>query len=504
LATAFVYAAAVDGARAQSSIDRPQLNSSRDPWRGQRAVSGAAQANTATSATADASVGDTGFDATGGGKKKKPKSKPGDPHPAPRAKPVPPPPTGGRNGAPQVAARASYADAYKPLDAPLRRPRPPLVDPYEAPGLRVGTFLLRPTIEVSRGVDSNPAHLPGRGGSGFTFLDSTLSARSQWSRHEAGLDLRGSYSDYDSASASNRPLVDAKAYTRIDVTRDTNVNVEGRYLLSTDYPGSPNLPVDIAKLPIFNTFGGSVGLTQRFNRLELSAKATVDRTAYQDSKLTDGTTSSNHDRDYNQYGGAVRAGYEVLPGMKPFVEVSADTRRHDLAFDRNGFQRDSSAITPRVGTTFAFAGKLIGEVSVGYLTREFKDPALQDLSGVVADASLVYAATGLTTATLTASSRGEEIVVAGASGALRRDVGLQIDHAFRRWLIGTLRFGYGHDDYVGLDRVDNRTSLGAAITYKLNRYMSLKGEYRHDTLRSNVSGVDYNANVFLAGLKLQR
>jgi hypothetical protein len=514
LAAAFALSALVGEACAQSNADAQQA----DPWRGLRTeAASAAQSEpeplqneplpnpASQNAPSQTSATDEiGFDSTGAGKKKKPKPKPGDPHPAPRAKPAPPPQTGGRNGAPQTAARAAYGNAYKPADAPLRRPRPPVVDPYEAPGLRVGTFVLRPSIEVSRGVDSNPAHLPGRGGSAFMLYDSTLSARSQWSRHEAGFDLRGSYSDYDSASASNRPLVDAKAYTRIDVSRNTQVNLEGRYLLSTDYPGSPNLPVDIAKLPIFNTFGGSAGLTQRFNRLELSAKANVDRTVYQDSKLTDGTTSSNHDRDYNQYGGAVRASYEVFPGVKPFVEVGADTRRHDLAFDRNGFQRDSSAVTPKVGTTFAFAGKLTGEVSVGYMTREFKDPALQDLNGVVADASLVYAATGLTTATLTASSRAEEVVVAGVSGALRRDVGLQIDHAFRRWLIGTLRFGYGLDDYVGLDRTDNRTSLGAAITYKLNRFMSVKGEYRHDTLRSNVSGVDYSANVFLVGMKLQR
>jgi hypothetical protein len=514
LAAALALSALVGKACAQSNADAQQV----DPWRGLRTGAGSAAQNgpeplqneplqnpASRNAPSQTSAADEiGFDSTGAGKKKKPKPKPGDPHPAPRAKPAPPPQTGGRSGAPQTAARAAYGDAYKPTDAPLRRPRPPVVDPYEAPGLRVGTFVLRPSLEVSRGVDSNPAHLPGRGGSAFMLYDSTLSARSQWSRHEAGFDLRGSYSDYDSTPASNRPLVDAKAYTRIDVSRNTQVNLEGRYLLSTDYPGSPNLPADIAKLPIFNTFGGSVGLTQRFNRLELSAKANVDRTIYQDSKLTDGTMSSNHDRDYNQYGGAVRASYEVFPGVKPFVEVGADTRRHDLAFDRNGFQRDSSALTPKVGTTFAFAGKLTGEVSVGYMAREFKDPALQDLNGVIADASLIYAATGLTTATLTASSRADEVVVAGVSGALRRDVGLQIDHAFRRWLIGTLRFGYGLDDYVGFDRTDHRTSLGAAIAYKLNRTMSVKGEYRHDTLRSNVSGVDYSANVFLVGMKLQR
>jgi hypothetical protein len=119
---------------------------------------------------------------------------------------------------------------------------------------------------------------------------------------------------------------------------------------------------------------------------------------------------------------------------------------HDVAFDRNGTQRDSRAITPRVGTTFEFTRQLTGEVSVGYITRRYQDPRLLELRGVVADASLVWAATGLTTATLTASSRAEESAVAGVSGALRRDAALQVDHAFRRWLIGTVKAGYGTDD----------------------------------------------------------
>ena len=86
----------------------------------------------------------------------------------------------------------------------------------------------------------------------------------------------------------------------------------------------------------------------------------------------------------------------------------------------------------------------------------------------------------------------------------RRDAGVQIDHAFRRWLIGTVRLGVGLDEYIGSDRTDQRMSLGAALTYKFNRDFSIKGEYRYDQLHSNVPGADYKANVFLVGLKLQR
>jgi hypothetical protein len=299
-------------------------------------------------------------------------------------------------------------------------------------------------------------------------------------------------------------MLDSKAFVRFDASRDLAVNVEGRYFLSTDYPGSPNVPADVAKLPIFHTYGTTLGLTRRFNRFEVAAKATVDRTEYQDSKLTDGSTSSNHDRDFNAYGATLRGSYEVFPGVKPFVEVGADTRKHDLQFDRNGFERDSNALTPRLGTTFELTRILTGEVSAGYLVRKYEDPNLQQLSGMVFDASLIYAMSGLTTLTLAGSSKADEIVVAGTSGALRRDVGLQVDHAFRRWLIGTLKIGYGMDNYVGSIRADSRVSLGSAITYRLNREIALKGEYRYDQLRSNVEGVDYSANVFLVGLKLQR
>ncbi|MEA2983678.1 MAG: hypothetical protein QOF09_5501 [Alphaproteobacteria bacterium] len=504
-------------ARAQSSTS-PFQPSLTDPRNVQRFKAGDNPVTRATPAAIlpPSGAGETGFDSTGAiAKKKKAKKKPGEPRPLPPPPPPlpgPPQAAGGHTIAPQIRARAPYAEAYKPPDAPVRRPGPPLQDAFEPLGVRVGSFLLKPSIEVTRGLDSNPTHRPNGKASDFTTLESGLKLQSDWERNEYRAELRGSLSRFDSQPQLNAPLVDAKTFTRLDVTRDTKINLESRLFLSTDYPGSPNLPAGIAKLPIYTAYGNTVGLTQSFNHLDLSAKATYDRTTYQDSKLTDGTTSSNHDRDYTQYGGAVRASYEVFPGVRPFAELGADTRRHDLQFDRNGNQRDSQALTPKIGSTFELTRKLTGEVSVGYLVRRYQDPTLRDLSGVIFDASLKWEATGLTTATLAATSRAEESVVAGWSGALRRDVGVQVDHALRRWLIWTVKAGYGLDEYVsdpctcaaGQERRDNRTSLGTALAYKFNRDLSLRGEYRYDQLRSNAAGVNYNASVFLIGLKLQR
>jgi hypothetical protein len=513
LAAACADLSMTDAARAQSSITSPFQPTLTDPRNVQRFTP--ADAAIPSKIVPPSGAGSTGFNSTGSfGKTKKIKKKPGDPRPLP---PTPPPLPGPRqaasNGsAPQIKFRTTYSDAYRLPDAPIRRPQPPATDPYEPLGVRVGSFLVKPAVEISRGYDTNPSHVTGGVPSAFTVVEPTLKIQSNWSRHEVGLDLRGSYSEFDKLSSLNRPLLDVKAHSRYDVSRDTTINTETRYFLSTDYPGSPNLPVGFAKLPIFETYGSTVGVTQRFNRLELMAKASVDQTKYQDTPLVDGSVSSNSDRNFNQYAGALRASYEMLPGVKPFVEMGGDARKHDLQFDRDGLQRDSHALVPRIGTTVDLPRRLTGEISVGYLTRSFVDPTLPDLKGVVADASLIWQATGLTTATLTATSRAEETVLPGVSGALRRDIGVQVDHALRRWLIWTVRAGYGIDDYIGdpcacngfVERKDKRTSLGTALTYKLTREVSLKGEYRYDQMNSNATGASYNASAFLVGLKLQR
>ena len=132
-----------------------------------------------------------------------------------------------------------------------------------------------------------------------------------------------------------------------------------------------------------------------------------------------------------------------------------------------------------------------------------------DLRGIVFDASLKWEATGLTTATLTATSRADESVVAGWSGALRRDVGVQVDHALRRWLIWTVKAGYGFDEYVS-DLHGRGGAQGQADVARHRADLQVQprslaqGRVPLRPVALQRPGADYNANVFLVGLKLQR
>jgi hypothetical protein len=487
---------------------------------------------------APSAAGDTGFDSTNSRKAKakaKPKVKPGTDDQAVAAQT---PPAVISPYQKPFATPGSKAFAAAPGEPPLpelgpirkkptkRKAHVEPDDPYAALGIRSGGMTYFPAVELIGGYDTNPARTPGAKGASLYSIAPELLAQSNWSVHELKAELRGSYTGYnpDTTPTLSRPNFNGKVDGRIDVTRDTRVDLGTRLLVATDNPGSPNLEAGLAKLPVFTRFGGNAGLGHKFNRLDVSIKADAERTVYQNSTLTDGTSASNEDRNYNQFGGTLRGGYELSPGLTPFVEVGADTRRHDRNADFSGYQRDSKGLTGKVGSTFELSRLLVGEVAVGYTRRTYEDPRLNNLSGLIGNASLVWTVTALTSVKLSAASTVGESTIPGVSGVLYRDVGLQVDHSFRRWLIGSAKIGFGMDTYKGADvitgidpicgcvvtspgggdRQDKRYSAGLGLTYKLSRTVQVKGEFRQDWLRSNVTGNDYQASIFMLGVRLQQ
>jgi hypothetical protein len=423
-----------------------------------------------------------------------------------------------RHGAPVADATPTAATALAaaptialpPLDAsavPRTLIRRPLVDdkPFDPVGIAAGSFRPRPAIEVSGGYDTNPARTTAGGGaSNFGIVAPELLVNSDWSRHALTADLRGSYISYGAQPSQDRPAFNGRVDGRIDVTRDTRIDLESRLVIATDNPGSPNIQAGLARLPISADVGGSAGLGQRFNRLDVSLKGGIDRTTYQNSVFTDGTSASNDDRNFDQYSAQLRTGYELTPGTVPFIELDADRRHRDLPIDSSGYARDSDGRAVQLGLTFEFSRILTGQVALGYTARTYADQRLLDVNGPTLNGALIWVASALTTVKLAAVTTTGESTLAGVSGVFTHELGIEVDHAFRTWLEATLKFTGDRDDYVGDGRQDNRYAASAALTYKLNREWQLKGELRREWLSSNQPGNNYQAYVALLGVRLQR
>jgi hypothetical protein len=380
-------------------------------------------------------------------------------------------------------------------------------DPYEALGIKAGSFLILPAVELSAGYNSNPQAAPGGPGALYLVVAPELHVRSNWSSNSLTADITGSYTDYPNSSfqpSLNVPYLNAKVDGTLDVTRYTQILLEGRTTVTTDNPGSPNIQFGLATLPIDTTVGGTLGVAEQFGRFNVSLKGTLDRSMYSNGTLTDGESANFDWRAFDQYAGILRLGYEIDPGLKPFVEIDEDTRIHDSTLDIFGEDRNSDGSSAKLGADLNLFGSLTGEIAVGYMERDYQDPTLPNIGGVTVDGSLLWQATGLTSAKFTAQSSVGESAVQGVSGEFSRSFSLEVDHALRTWLIANAILGYENDEYVGLGRNDNHYFAATGLTYKMNREVQFKGEVRQDWLNSNVTGVAYTATTFLLTMRLQK
>jgi hypothetical protein len=194
----------------------------------------------------------------------------------------------------------------------------------------------------------------------------------------------------------------------------------------------------------------------------------------------------------------------VTGGVKPFVEASVDTRVFDHTVDATGVPRGSDGMKVDVGITLDRPEIIKGEASIGYGRRNYDDPTQANISGLMVDALLVWKATPLTKVTFAIASTIGESTLTGASGVFTHEAKITVDHAFRRWLIGSAFASYGVDNYEGIGQVDNRYTYGGALTYYFNRSLALRGEVRQERLTSNVPGNSSTANIALIGVRLQR
>ena len=399
------------------------------------------------------------------------------------------------------------------------KPRPLVeADPYAPPGIGVGSLRLSPFVESGLGYDTNPNRVtsPQRG-SAYWRGDAGVAVQSDWSQHSLSGSLRGGYSDFFSVPAANRPDGAGSLAGRIDVTRDTSIDLGTTFALDTLRQGSPELvslgTATSTNRPLVYTFGGFAGVTERFNRLEVSLRGLVDRSQYGNAHFSDGSTVYLSDNDYTTVGLRPRLAYELTPGLKPFVEATVDKRIYDNTLDVSDYRRSSRGFTVRGGASFDVSrGILTGEVSGGFTQRDYDDARLKTIRGPLVDAALIWTATPLTTVTLRGTTTVSETTIAGVSGALSQRISGEISHALLRNVTITGSAAYQTSNYKGVDPTISTTgtinerffTAGVRAEYHLTRSVVVKASYGFERLKSTVTGSDYTANVFLVGLRLQR
>ena len=434
--------------------------------------------------------------------------------------------------APRLRLRPSLGAPTKPpedvpptlaaIPAVKTKPKPkPDREPYEPLGIDVGSMRLSPYVESSGGYDTNPNRLPAYTGgtappdvynspvpSSFLRVDTGMKLRTDWARDELKADLRLGYVDYLDNQPASRPDGAGSLNGRYDVTRDTAIDVLGRFWLDTQRPGAPALSsglpnVYVTNRPLVIAAGASLGATQKFGRLDVVVRGAYDRAIFENAHYSDGSTLDLESTDYNDYGLLGEVAYDLTPDVRPFVKTAYDSRIHDSYLDPYGYARDSTGFLARGGVTLKFSELLTGEAAAGFAEREYRDPRLPPVSTPTLDASLVYTPSALTTATLRMTTTINETTLQGASAQVTHALGFEVAHELFRNLKFTPVGNFFENAYVGSTTVERGYSLGAKVDYKITRSIALKASYSHERLNSTAQNSNYQADVFMAGVRLQ-
>jgi hypothetical protein len=399
----------------------------------------------------------------------------------------------------------AVAQGLPPVVVPSRRP---LVeaDPYAPLGLRLGSFQVFPVIDQQIGYDDNAlsrSQGQQRKGAVFSRTGAQFQARSDWATHSLSADVQGAYSKFLNVTGADRPEGQATVNGRLDVTRDTAVLMDLRGRIDSETPGTVNLTGAAGERPLTYQYGAGLGVTQRFNRLAVSARAGVDRSTFSDTVLSGGGSLTQVDRNFTQYALRLRAGYEVTPGMIPFVDVQVDQRRRDQQVDAAGFRRDSDGLQLRLGTTLELTRILTAEVAAGYGGRRYADARLPELRGPLLEASLNWSVSPLTTVRLRGTTEFDETTQAGSSGSLTRRVSLDVTHALLRNLTLSAGASYQQSDFNGITLKENGLRATVGLEYSLNRNLVLRASYAHSRTESSRANSNISSNIYLFGARLQ-
>ncbi len=377
--------------------------------------------------------------------------------------------------------------------------------PYDATGIRVGSFLLFPELSVETVFTDNVLQSSTSARSDHAYaLSPSLVLRSDWSRHSLEATLAATRSYYDDFQEQDDETYAGALQGRFDVTRRTAIQLDTAYLFDKEEVSSDDTPAGAAERTPFIIRSAEAELRHRFNRLTASLRGRLSDEDYDDVALIGGGTANNDDRDLTEREVTGRLSYEFRPGVAGFIEGSRNERDFDTPIDDNGIRSGSQGYRALTGLTLEFTGKLTGEIAAGFARQTPEETRLEDVSGLIFTAGLEWRATPLTTLRFDATSEIEETTLANSAGALVRRAEISVEHAFRENIIAGIAFGYEMEDFSGSGQQDRDYTAGITGEYLLTPSAALTGSYEFNKSTSSIPGNDYVENEVRLGFRLRR
>lgn len=425
---------------------------------------------------------------------------------------------------------------------------------FDARGVRLGSFVLFPTVTAGLGYVDNAfnvsdSSVPGPQEDFQLYLAPALKLNSDWGRHQ--LNIRAESKSYFYQDFNSEDYTDwaVGADARIDIAQGTNVALRGAYRDQRETRGTVEADFSFDRAErteweaglslnhVANRFRGSIG----FDYSDTDFDDVLSRNSLPGYLSTavcpSGTTApvvlgagirrcNNDDRDVQGFEAFAKVGMAVAPGYAVFVRGTYNDRDYTsanpwnfgggqpvgLEVDDANFNRDSNGWGGHLGLDFELTRLLTGEAFIGYEEQEFDahphgplatTRKLPSIDGFTFGADLKWFPSMLTTVSLGLSRdiKDNSFVEAGltsGAGITSDRYDLRVDHELMRNVVMFAKVGFGQDDFEGGSlRQDDFFTGGLGALFLINNNFHLTASYDFIDRDSNQANLDYQNNMFL-------
>lgn len=404
------------------------------------------------------------------------------------------------------------------LDEDMRRlnTREPAIDERRLPrkaddtltekdtdGIRVGTFILRPSITQSINTETTKDN-GVKESRGFLQTDGNATLTSDWALHQLTVTSQGSWQQNISGEGEEQPSFQIDGDLRLDLPEDTVAHLKGGYRFYREDTDDPNAISDASEQANVQEFSTGASIERDFGVLRGTTELDLVRTVYSDVTLDNGTTVSLGDRNQTAGNFRARIGYELSPALIPFIEGTVGKTVYDESRDSFGYARSGNSYGAKAGVQVDLGEKLKGEVSAGYETANFDDDRLASIDTATVDANILWSPLRGTNVNFDLQTSIQPSTTPGLSGYVSHALTTTITHQLRDNLQATVLGGVTLRDYpAGASSDETVYTTSAGLIWNINRYLDLTSTvgYELTTRDEGTDSQEWRAGV---GLRLKR
>lgn len=352
---------------------------------------------------------------------------------------------------------------------------------FESDGIRLGSWIAAPEVQVKTGYESNLFGLEQEAKSdGYAALSATFRLSSDWERHGIGVSGRTDLIRFFCFDQQNTEEFAVRAAGHVDLDHLV-VQASASVSRVAERRGINGTPLTLGQPSLHRSLAQSLDLRRESGPVLIGVSISHQDLSFSELTAPDGTIVSQQFRDSDQWEFKARATY--TPSDRSSLSLYALYQRGQVPFPNNFANETLSAGgAMAIDTGVARLG-----AEMGYLKRRLSNPAFKDFDGWIYNGSLSWYPTPLLTLTARVGKSLENSGVPTVGTIISRSYRLEADYEFLRNMLVQANFSLRRERFPEIGRSADSRVQEIKSEFRFNRVVAIGAYGRHECKNSSVT-----------------